>query len=206
MKEHMLQMLPQNISKHIEERRARSKKSLLDVAALPVQSVKIVPAVSADEEEDVKTQADEEEIDQESLDRAKQIVCGGETWADKSERMLATLRENGIIDGTGNELLEMQCVLTKSNDDLRQEVFVMQMIHYYRSVFVKEGLPIWLHTYRILSTSKSTGLIEYINNATSIDGLKKSDDFPAKGGLRQYFIKVYGEPTSSSFIAATFSF
>lgn len=205
MKENMRQMLPQNIAKVIEEKRARNRKSLLDFATLPVQSVKIIAAASIDEEDNEKTQDREDEIDQASSFRAKKIVCGGETWNEKSERMVTWTSQNGII-GEKDDIIEVQGVISKSNDDLRQEVFVMQMIHYYRSVFVKEGLPIWLHTYRILSTSKTTGLIEIISNATSVDGLKKSDGFPSKGGLRQYFIQVYGQPTSPSFIAAQRNF
>jgi len=41
---------------------------------------------------------------------------------------------------------EVNGVMAKSNDDLRQEVFVMQMIHFYKSVFAKAALPIWLKT------------------------------------------------------------
>ncbi|KAL3920836.1 MAG: hypothetical protein SGARI_006845, partial [Bacillariaceae sp.] len=93
-----------------------------------------------------------------------------------------------------------------SNDDLRQEVFVMQMIHYYKSVFVDAGLPLWLKTYRILSTSGSTGLIQVLVDATSIHGLKTADGYPAVGGLRKYFEDTYGGPDSKSFKAAQRNF
>ncbi len=79
---------------------------------------------------------------------------------------------------------EITSLMGKSNDDLRQEAFVMQMIHYYKSVFAKAELPIWLKTYRILSISKDTGLIEVLTDSTSIYGLKKSDGYPKEGGLR----------------------
>jgi phosphatidylinositol 4-kinase len=36
--------------------------------------------------------------------------------------------------------------------------------------------------------------------------LKKSEHYPAEGGLRAYFEKVYGPPTSTSFIAAQKNF
>lgn len=191
-----IQTLPKNIAKAIDNKIALRKKSKLDFATLPVQSVKIVSPPQFVQEEDVKSLDEDPEIDQESLNRAKEVVCGGETWASKSERFLKQTvgEESGVQNDT---VFEIQSVIAKSNDDLRQEVFVMQMIHYYKSVFVKEGLPIWLFTYRILSTSKTTGLIEVINNATSIDGLKKSEGFPSKGGLREYFIQTYGKDTSS---------
>jgi len=96
--------------------------------------------------------------------------------------------------------------MVKSNDDLRQEVFVMQMIHYYKSVFANASLPIWLRTYRILSTSKNTGILEYLIDATSIDGLKKNKDFPSEGGLKAYFEMIYGPESGKSFKAAQRNF
>jgi phosphatidylinositol kinase/protein kinase (PI-3 family) len=54
----------------------------------------------------------------------------------------------------------------------------------------------------ILSVSKDTGLIEVLTDATSIDGLKKSETFPKEGGLRAYFEHTYGDPTGKLFISA----
>ncbi len=144
-------------------------------------------------------------VDRESLDRAKQVVCGGESWAEKSARMLRTAK-SATKDKEDTSVYEIVSFMAKSNDDLRQEVFVMQMIHYFESVFAKSNVSVWLKTYRILSTSKSTGLIEVLTDATSIDGLKKSDKYPATGGMRAYFEQVYGHPTSKSFLAAQKNF
>jgi len=144
---------------------------------------------------------DEGGIDKESMNRAKQIVSRGESWAEKSRRMLEEAKF-----GPEDAQLEVVSLMSKSNDDLRQEVFIMQMIHYYKSVFAKANLPIWLKTYRILSTSSTTGLIEVLVDSTSIDGLKKADGYPAEGGLRRYFEETYGGPTSKSFLAAQRNF
>jgi len=143
-------------------------------------------------------------VDKASLDRAKDVVCGGESWTEKSARMLRLAKERANKDDEG--IYEIVTFMAKSNDDLRQEVFVMQMIHYFESVFAKSHLPIWLKTYRILSTSNSTGLIEVLTDATSIDGLKKADKYPENGGMRAYFEQVYGPPTSKSFLAAQRNF
>jgi len=151
-------------------------------------------------------------VDKESLERAKQVVCGGESWAELSARMLRMAKEESAGNKKNEDgeedtsIYEIVAFMAKSNDDLRQEVFVMQMIHYFESVFAKSNLPIWLKTYRILSTSKSTGLIEVLTNATSIDGLKKSDKYPEVGGMRAYFEQTYGKPTSKSFLAAQRNF
>jgi len=196
LRENKLQVLPKTIQKTIEEKRAMSKRSKLDMATLPVQSVKIVDKTHSGNEGDQSVKNEYVEIDEESLKRAKEIVCGGETFAEKSKRMCSHAINEGLVE-QNDSIIEIESVITKSNDDLRQEVFVMQMIHYYKSVFAKENLPIWLFTYRILSTSKTTGLIELIKDATSIDALKKSEKFPAKGGLKQYFIETYGQGTES---------
>jgi len=66
----------------------------------------------------------------------------------------------------------------------------MQLIAYFKKAFVEDKLPLWLHTYKILSTSKSTGLIELIPNAISIDGLKKKEHFP--GSLRAWYESSFG--------------
>jgi phosphatidylinositol 4-kinase len=144
---------------------------------------------------------EEGEIDKACINRAKQVVSGGESWAEKSKRMLQEAKYK-----PEDAQLEVVSVMSKSNDDLRQEMFVMQMIHYYKSVFAKANLPIWLKTYRILSTSSSTGLIEVLVDATSLDGLKKADGYPAEGGLRKYFEETYGGPDSKSFKAAQQNF
>mmetsp|Transcript_11664 Transcript_11664/g.23380 ORF Transcript_11664/g.23380 Transcript_11664/m.23380 type:complete len:1066 (+) Transcript_11664:258-3455(+) len=144
-------------------------------------------------------------VSKESLDRAKAVVCGGESWAEQSARMLQSAKNKGE-EKDSSTLHEMVTMMAKSNDDLRQEVFVMQMIHYFESVFAKANIPVWLKTYRILSTSKSTGMLEFLTDATSIDSLYKSDKFPKVGGLRAYFEEVYGSPTSKCFLAAQRNF
>ena len=73
----------------------------------------------------------------------------------------------------------------------------MQLISYYEKLFKAAHLPLWLFTYRIMSTSKSTGLIELIPNATSLDGLKKRESWP--GSLRAHFEASYGPPSSPEF-------
>lgn len=143
------------------------------------------------------------DIDQASMDRAKLVICGGESWAEKSFRMLEDVKSKPKDEKVQ---LEIVSLLSKSNDDLRQEVFVMQMIHYYKSVFIAAGIPLWLKTYKILSTSSSTGLLQFMVDSTSLDGLKKSEHYPKEGGLRKYFENTYGGPDSISFKAAQRNF
>jgi phosphatidylinositol 4-kinase len=150
-------------------------------------------------------QLDEGDIDLDSIKRATDVISGGESWALKSAKMLERARKKSEALGERCQL-EISSCLAKSNDDLRQEVFVMQMIHYYKSVFAQAKVPLWLKTYRILSTSSSTGLLELLTDATSLDALKKSPSYPADGGLRRYFEVTYGGPESEAFKAAQTNF
>jgi hypothetical protein len=90
-------------------------------------------------------------------------------------------------------------VIVKTNDDLRQEVFTMQLINKFKAIFEFEQTNLWLRTYRILATGANIGLLETITDACSLDHLKKN--FPG-GNLLAYFKSVYGDPTSSEFQTA----
>jgi phosphatidylinositol 4-kinase B len=107
----------------------------------------------------------------------------GERWAEKAARIAATSPEGSQ---PGWDLLG---VIIKSNDDLRQETFVMQLIELCREAFHEAGLELWLHPYRILSTGRSTGIIEMVRNAMSFDALKKRPGY-GKGGLREHLQRM----------------
>jgi phosphatidylinositol 4-kinase A len=206
--------VPRKLAFHLDRQASRRPSKSGPVANLP--SVPIVEGKDKssskkdiyvgrtsvfDHDSIIKGHAHEGDIDLQSIERANNIVNRGESWAEKSFRMLEEIK-----DKPKDVQLEVVSLMSKSNDDLRQEVFVMQMIHYYKSVFVDAGLPLWLKTYRILSTSSSTGLIQVLVDATSMDGLKKSEGYPTEGGLRKYFENTYGFPDSKSFKAAQRNF
>ena len=234
MRENLVK-LPSKLATRINRIESRRKMSYLDRNATPLKNTPIIstpiiekpiPEAQSDDDSDVpsldgrsvvsagtgsiiygdKVMAFEhaDGIDKDSLNKAKAIICGGESWAEKTARMLRAAETGKKSED--NTVTEIVTMMAKSNDDLRQEVFVMQMIHYFESVFAKSNLPIWLKTYRILSTSKNTGLIEVLVDATSIDGLKKSDKYPTAGGMRAYFEQVYGPPTSKAFLVAQRNF
>lgn len=205
------------IPSKLKVRLPQKQKSML--AKLPLSSVPILENRGEDDESSVVSGAnsgsmlvdggvvhkvENDGIDEESIKRATAFICRGDNWDKKSEKMLTSALESNVIDSEATT--EVSGVMIKSNDDLRQEVFVMQMIHFYQSVFAKASLPIWLKTYRILSTSKDTGMIEFLIDSTSIDSLKKSEMFPQSGNLRDYFAMIYGTPDTKSFKAAQRNF
>ena len=106
----------------------------------------------------------------------------GERWAEKKARISATSPE-GSVPGW-----DLQGVIVKSNDDLRQEAFIMQLIELCREAFDLAGLELWVHPYRILATGRTTGVIECVKNAMSFDALKKRPGY--KGGLRGHLKRM----------------
>ncbi|KAJ0399478.1 hypothetical protein ATCC90586_010298 [Pythium insidiosum] len=121
----------------------------------------------------------------------------GESWEERKERIR---QESPHGDSLGWQLFS---VIVKTNDDLRQEVFTMQLLNKFKSVFEFEGLDLWLRTYRIVATGANIGLLETINDACSIDHLKKSYN---GGNLSDYFRATFGEPSSVEFKTAQRNF
>mmetsp|Transcript_9964 Transcript_9964/g.14023 ORF Transcript_9964/g.14023 Transcript_9964/m.14023 type:complete len:1056 (-) Transcript_9964:155-3322(-) len=116
--------------------------------------------------------------------KAYQFLSYGESLDQKVAR-LKKISSDSSVKGW-----KIERIICKSNDDLRQEVFVMQLISFYLEVFQKESLDLWLQPYRILSTGKSTGLIQVLDNSISLHGMKKKSDYP--GSLSAVFEAIYG--------------
>lgn len=107
----------------------------------------------------------------------------GERWAEKKARIQASSvfgAQHGW-DITG--------VIVKSNDDLRQEAFAMQLIELCAEAFKMSGLELWTYPYRILATGRTTGIIEMVQNSMSFDSLKKRPGYE-EGGLLGHFKKM----------------
>lgn len=65
----------------------------------------------------------------------------------------------------------------------------MQLISKFQHIFSAGQLPLWLRPYSIVSTGRSSGLLETITDAQSFDALKKHKDYE---GLRKHFEQTYG--------------
>ena len=119
-----------------------------------------------------------------------------EPWEAKVRRLRASSpfgRERGWA---------LRAFISKANDDVRQEVFVMQLLRLFAGVF---PAPLWLRPYHILATGPRSGLIEMVADTRSLDSLKKSDTFKS-GGMRAHFERHYGGAGSASFAAAQHNF
>lgn len=99
----------------------------------------------------------------------------GERWAEKKARLAASSPFGSLPKW------DLIGCIVKSNDDLRQEAFVMQMIGLCQEAFQTAGLDLWVHPYNIIATGLSTGVIECVRNAMSFDSLKKRPGYGSKG-------------------------
>lgn len=122
----------------------------------------------------------------------------GESWEERRERIR---RESPHGHLAGWQLFSL---IVKTNDDLRQEMFTMQMLTKLQSIFQFEQLNLWLRTYRIVATGANIGLLETINDACSLDHLKKT--FLGGSNLYAYFKATFGEPQTPSFELARRNF
>ena len=82
--------------------------------------------------------------------------------------------------------------IAKANDDLRQELLAMQMIKLFNEIFKKAQIPLKIHPYEILITSSSSGLLEFLSNTSSIDGIKKAMVTKSKN-LNLFYRKYFND-------------
>ncbi|GMF66621.1 unnamed protein product [Phytophthora fragariaefolia] len=124
----------------------------------------------------------------------------GESFEEKKERLRETSSHVAISDAQ-----DWDCVafIVKSNDDLRQEVLCQQIIRQLQDIFQSADLPLRLLPYEIIATSASTGMIEYVKNAVSLDALKKRGNYTT---LADHFVKTYGQADSAAYKTAMTNF
>ncbi|CAD8169336.1 unnamed protein product [Paramecium octaurelia] len=83
-------------------------------------------------------------------------------------------------------------LIVKTGDNLKQEQFALQLINQFQLIFQKESLPLKLTTYDIQSLGPSSGIMEMIKDAATIDSLKKKLNSIDKDiTLSQFFQKYY---------------
>lgn len=83
----------------------------------------------------------------------------------------------------------------KSNDNLRQEQFAMQLVMEFNHIFKRDELKLKLTPYEVISMGNESGIIEMIQDCTTFDTLKNklNRNFPKIKGLGHFFEVFYGE-------------
>ena len=119
---------------------------------------------------------------------ANTAIATTDPWADLRKRSPYGHLPTWEVDG----------FIAKSNDDLRQEIFVMQLISYYQAALRAARCEVYLRTYHVMNTGKSTGVIQLIRDSSSIDGIKKKPDYP--GSLRRWFVQKFGDESEQAML------
>lgn len=142
------------------------------------------------------------------LTRFKVIQCGinqverlSMEIISKSEEVAFELTKQLECDSAINREL-WQAAIFKVGDDVRQDMLVLQLIELLRNIFVRAGLDLYLHPYRVVATSPGCGVIECVPNAKSREQLGRETDM----SLYDYFKNLYGDETSSKFQEARANF
>ena len=78
----------------------------------------------------------------------------GERWADKKARIRRTSVHGQMATW------DLIAFIVKSNDDLRQEQFAMQLLCLFDGLFAAARTRLWLRPYQVVSTAADAGLIE----------------------------------------------
>lgn len=85
-------------------------------------------------------------------------------------------------------------MIVKTNDNLRQEQFAMQLISQFNQIFKSEKLRLVLRPYEVISVGADSGLIEMVQDCVTFDKLKQTiyHDFSNVKSLGQFFEAFYG--------------
>eukprot|EP00669_Euglena_mutabilis_P010966 TRINITY_DN5657_c0_g1_i1.p1 TRINITY_DN5657_c0_g1~~TRINITY_DN5657_c0_g1_i1.p1 ORF type:complete len:354 (-),score=62.36 TRINITY_DN5657_c0_g1_i1:38-1099(-) len=122
----------------------------------------------------------------------------GESWAKKRER-LRKQSPNGQL-----RHWDIRSCIVKAGDDLRQDMLAMQLIKTFASIWAEADLPVYVRPYEVIAISNSTGIMETVTDAASVDSIKKK--LPPNTTLLQYFYHVYGPQDAPAFKMAQRNF
>ncbi|KPA82458.1 putative phosphatidylinositol 4-kinase [Leptomonas pyrrhocoris] len=89
----------------------------------------------------------------------------------KAERM-ARVRRSSPWGAHPN--WSMNAMIVKAGDDLRQEELSLQLIYVFQSIWQEAGLTCSVRPYVALPTDSDCGLLEVVDDSSSIDGIKKA--------------------------------
>ncbi|KAG8343522.1 putative Phosphatidylinositol 3 and 4 kinase [Trypanosoma vivax] len=98
---------------------------------------------------------------------------------------------------------DVASLIVKSGDDLRQEELALQLVEFFNRIWREAGLTCSVFPYRALSVSAESGVIECINDACSIDSIKKQCQLAY---LPQFFNEAFGPRGSAGFRKAQRNF
>ncbi|KAK7195919.1 phosphatidylinositol 4-kinase [Novymonas esmeraldas] len=82
----------------------------------------------------------------------------------------------------------MSAMIVKAGDDLRQEELALQLIFTFDSIWREAGLTVNVKPYVALPTHSDCGLLEVVEESSSMDGIKKATRVSS---IYNYYLKAY---------------
>lgn len=94
---------------------------------------------------------------------------------------------------------DLRAMIVKAGDDIRQEELALQIIHAINEIWREEGITCSATPYIACATHADRGLLEFIDDANSIDGIKKSTGILQ---LSKFYEAAFGSVDSRTFLNA----
>lgn len=95
-------------------------------------------------------------------------------------------------------------IIVKSNDDVRQEAFAMQLINQMDQIWQMSKCNLWIRSYEIIATGPNCGLMEFVSDSLSIHGIKEK--LGPNSTLVDYFRQQFGKASSAKYKKAVENF
>jgi len=121
------------------------------------------------------------------------VISRFKLWPELWEQKVERLRRSSPYGHLKS--LKFAGYIVKAGDDVRQELLASQLIRQFQIIFEQAPLDLWLRPIEVLVTSSDSGLIEFVENSYSIDGLKKKfiDEKGQPMPLALIFKKCFGD-------------
>ncbi|RNF23749.1 putative phosphatidylinositol 4-kinase [Trypanosoma cruzi] len=126
------------------------------------------------------------------------FVCA---FGESAEECVARMRKKSVFGKHPN--WSVVSVVVKAKDDLRQEELALQLIDIFNKIWEEGGITCSVRPHRALSVSPDSGIMEYLDGACSIDGIKKLCQVSS---LAQFFNEAFGPVGSERHSKAEMNF
>lgn len=122
-------------------------------------------------------------------------------FGESKEHRLRRVRESSPWGSHPN--WSMNSMIVKAGDDLRQEEFALQLLYVFNKIWEDAGLSCCVRPYVTISTGADCGLLEVVEESSSMDGIKKACSVSS---IYNFFTKAFDGESSVAYRRAQQNF